>query len=179
MQLLLESPIVLAICGLGAAGLAAFFWTQTGNKAAAWIAIAIVLLTFGLVVLSVQIETDEEKITYMLHDVASALQRNDHDYVVSHIHPSAATTAQRAKSELPKYKFSEARVTRIKSITVDGSRKPETAVAEFNVIVALTTDGYTGQIPRFVKLYLTKEENRWLVRDYEHEEPTAGFRNSN
>ena len=134
------------------------------------------LLTLGLVVLSVQIETDEEKITRMLNDVASALQRNDRDYVVSHIHPTAAATVQRAKAELPRYNFTEARVTRIKAITVDTSRKPETAIAEFNVIVALTLDGYSGQVGRFVKLYLAKQDGRWLVRDYEHSEPTAGFR---
>jgi hypothetical protein len=173
MQLILESPVVLGVAGLGAAAFAGFVWTQAGNKLAAWIAIALLLLTLGLVIVSVQIETDEEKITRMLHDVASALQRN---YVLSHIHPSAASAVQRAQSELPRYKFTEARVTRIKAITVDSSRKPETAVAEFNVIVSLSFDGYNGQVPRFVKLYLAKQDDHWLVRDYEHFEPTAGFR---
>ncbi len=176
VQLFLESPIVLGVGGLCAAGLAGFFWTQTGNKPAGWTAIALLLLTLGLVALSVQIETDQEKITSMLHNVASGLQRNDHAYVIRHIHPEASATVQRAKTELPRYKFSEARVTRIKAITVDATRKPETAVAEFNVVVALTFDGYSGQVPRFIKLYLAKSDGVWLVRDYEHSEPTAGFR---
>jgi hypothetical protein len=176
VQLILESPLVIGIGGLCAAGLAGFLWTQSGHKAAGWIAIALLLLTLGLIVLSVQVETDQEKITQMLHKVAAALQRNDREYVLSHIHPQAAATVQRAKSELPQYKFTEARVTRIKAITVDDSRKPQTAVAEFNVVVALTFNSFSGQVPRFVKLYLSKQDGRWLVRDYEHAEPTAGFR---
>ena len=176
VQLILESPIVMGIGGLCAAGLAGFLWTQTGHKAAAWVAIVLLLSTLGLIVLSLQIETDQEKITHMLHDVAAGLQRNDRDYVIDHIHPQAAAAVQRAEAELPHYKFTEARVTRIKAITIDASRQPETAVAEFNVVVALTLDNFSGHAPRFVKLYLTKQNGRWLVRDYEHDEPTAGFR---
>lgn len=176
IQFVLENPFVLGAGGLCAAGLAGFLWTQSGSKAAGWAAIALFLLTFLLVVVSVQVQTDQERISHMLHDVAAALQRNDHTYVLSHIHPQASETVQRAEKELPRYKFTEARVTRIKAITVDSTRKPETAVAEFNVIVALTVDGYQGQVPRFVKLYLAKQGDRWLVRDYEHSEPTAGFR---
>lgn len=176
VQLILESPTVLGIGGLFAAGLAGFFWTQSGNKAAGWTAIILLLLTLGLVFLSIQVETDQEKITRMLNDVASALQRNDSEYVLSHIHPQATETVQRAKTELPRYKFSEARVTRIKAVTVDNSRKPETAVAEFNVVVKLSFEGFSGPVARFVKLYLAKQDDRWLVRDYEHSDPTEGFR---
>jgi predicted lipid-binding transport protein (Tim44 family) len=175
-QLILESPMVIGIGGLFAAGLAGFFWTQTGQRVAGWIAIVLLLLTLITIVVSIQVETDQEKITHMLHDVAGALQRNDREYVFSHIHPQASATVQRAKTELPRYNFTEARVTRIKAITIDDSRKPETAVAEFNVIVALTVEGSSVRVPQFVKLYLTKQDGRWLVRDYEHSEPTAGFR---
>ena len=176
VQLILESPTTIGIGGLCAAGLAGFFWTQTGHKAAAWFAVGLLILTLGLIAVSIQVETEQEKITRMLNDVASALKRNEHAYVFSHIHPQAVTTVQRAKSELPRYNFTEARVTRIKAITIDDTRKPETAVAEFNVVVALTLDGYGGQRPLFVKLYLNKQDDRWLVRDYEYSEPTAGFR---
>jgi hypothetical protein len=176
VQFVLESPIIIGICGLCAAGLAGFFWTQSGHKAAVWIAIVLLILTLGLIALSVQIETDQEKITHMLHDVAGALQRNDRDYVLSHIHPNASATVQRAKSELPRYNFTEARVTRIKAITIDDLSKPVTAVAEFNVFVALAVDGYSGQAPRFVKIYLAKKDGRWLVRDYEHDDAISGFR---
>ena len=175
-EYLLESPFSIGIVGGSCAVLAGFLWTQTGNKAAAVTAAMLALLTLGLVALSVTVETDRERITRMLNEVASALQRNDRSFVLSNIHPKAAATVQRAKTELPRYNFSEARVTRIKSITIDTTSQPETAIAEFNVIVALTFDGYSGKVPRFIKLYLAKHEGRWLVRDYEHAEPTAGFR---
>ncbi len=176
VELVLQSPLTIGIVGLCAAGLAGFAWTQTGHKAAAATAIVLLLLTLALIAISVQIETDEERITRMLHDVASGLQHNDRDFVISHIHPQASATVQRAKAELPRYNFSEARVTRIKSILVDTVRQSNTAVAEFNVIVALEADGMNIRVPRFIKLYLSKSEDRWLVTDYEHNEPTAGFR---
>lgn len=176
VQLLLESPTTIGIVGLCAAGLAGFFWTQTGQKAAAWLAIGLLILTLGLIAMSVLVETEQEKIRRMLHDVAGALERNEHDFVLSHIHPNASATVQRAKSELSRYTFTEARVTRIKAITIDGTRKPETAVVEFNVVVAMDIEVLRRGMPLFVKIYINKHDGRWLVRDYEYSEPTAGFR---
>ncbi len=176
MEFLAESPLTVGIAGLCSAVLAGFLWTQSGSKAAGGAAIAIVLATLGLVLYGVQVETDEERIRNMLHEVADGLERNDHAFVISHIHPDARVTVQRAKSELPRYKFTEARVTRIKSVTIESNNKPESAVVEFNVIVDLSFEGFKGKVPRFVKIYLFKHQNRWLVHDYEHFEPTAGFR---
>ena len=176
VQFLFASPVTIGVVGLCLAGLAGFIWTQTGHKIAAITAVICIVLTLGLIAVSSQVETEEERITRMLHDVADGLQRNDHAFVLSHLHPQAAATAQRAKTELPRYNFSEARVTRIKSITVDATLQPPTAVVEMNVIVALATEGTNVRVPRFVKLYLSKSGDRWLVRDYEHADATAGFR---
>lgn len=176
-ELLLESPITVGISGLALAIIAGLVWTQTSRKAALITALGIALTTVVLVTISLQIQTDRELIEETLHDVASALQRNEHEAVFKVMHPSAAATVARARAELPNYVFSVARVTRIKSIIVDSTRTPETAVAEFNVRVELTTQGQKFTVPRFVKIYFSKHEGRWLVRDYEHFEPTAGFVN--
>ena len=175
-ELLLESPVIVGIGGLVLAVLAGLLWTQTGRKAALATAVVIALATIGLVAVGMQIQTDRETITETLHDVAAALQRNDYQAVFNVMHPSAAAAVARARAELPNYTFTVARVTHIKSIVVDASRKPETAIAEFNVRVELTTQGQKFIVPRFVKVYFSKQDDRWLVRDYEHHEPTAGFR---
>ncbi len=176
-EILLESPWLVGLSGLIVAVLAGLWWTQTGSKAALITAVALALITVALVAVSVQIQTDRERIEATLHDVAAALQRNDHAAVVSAIHPDAAVAVGRARTELANYDFTVARVTHIKSIVVDATRKPEKAVAEFNVRVELTTQGQKFTVPRFVKIYFTKLDSRWLVRDYEHYELTAGFRN--
>jgi heme exporter protein D len=176
-ELLFESPVMITLCGLFTAGLAAFSWTQIGHKALLWSAVGLALATALLTLVSVQVVTDREQLTQTLNDVANALQRNDHQYVFAQIHPNAAATVRQAKAELPNYHFTEARVTRIKSIVIDSAQKPESAVAEFNVRVTVKLrDMERGQpIPRFVKVYFAKQDGRWLVRDYEHADPRAGF----
>lgn len=177
LELLFESPVSICLSGLFIAGLTAFCWTQFGNKSLLWSAIGLALTTVMLAMISVQVQTDRERLTDTLHAVASALQRNDRETIFAQIHPNATATVQRAKQELPNYRFSEARVTRIKSIVIDSRKKPETAVAEFNVRVTVQLrDMERGQpIPRFVKVYFAKQDGRWLVQDYEHADPRAGF----
>jgi uncharacterized protein YchJ len=170
MQMLLESPLTVVLVGMFLAGIAGFVWTQQGSKWLLGTAIGLVALTAVLTLCSLWIETDRETLTQSLHDVASALQRNDRQYVIARIHPKATEAVQRAKTELQNYNFTEARVTRIKSIAIDDA----SAVAEFNVVVNLKEIG--RKIPRFVKVYFMKNDGRWLVRDYEHQDPTAGFR---
>jgi ketosteroid isomerase-like protein len=178
IELLLERPVLVGLTGLVVAVLAGLFWTQTGHKAALVSALLIALATIVLVAVSLQIQTDREKIERILHDVGAALQRNDYESVFSVMHPNAAVAVSRARAELPRYTFEVARVTHIKSILVETARRPETAIAEFNVRVDVTVDGQKFAVPRFVKIYFAKHEGRWLVRDYEHFEPTAGFRES-
>lgn len=177
-ELLLGSPMIIGIAGLAIAALAGFYWSQTGYKAALATAVGIAIVTLLLIIMGLQLETDREKVEKTLHSVAAALQRNDYEAVYSVIHPSATAGVARARAELPNYEFDEARVTHIKIIKIETSRKPKTAIAEFNVRVGLKFQGQNFNIPRFVKVYFVKEGDRWLVRDYEHYEPTAGFRNT-
>ncbi len=169
MQTILESPWIVGLMGLFVAGLCFFLWTQFGNRS--WLAatVGVVVATVVMLIVSLSVRTDREQITEMLHDVGAALQRNDHAFVLARIHPQASEAVQRAKSELNSYHFTEARVTRIKSIEIDA----DDAVAQFNVMVNVKEFG--RRVPRFVKVYLKRVNDRWLVRDYEHSDPTAGF----
>lgn len=178
LEFILEHPLMLALAGAAAVGLAVFIWLQTAHRAALQASIALGLLTIVLVVLSLQVETDREAIRRTLDEVADALERNDFEFVYSYMHPNAEAGVQRARGELPNYTFSEARVTRVKEIQVNHTTTPNTAIAEFNVFVKVGTQGQSFNVPRFVKIYFMKRGERWMVRDYEHFEPTAGFRNT-
>ncbi len=176
-----ESPFLLGIVGGFLSAVAIVVWTQLPDAKGQRIALSSALLfsamTIGLVLLSMWIETDQEKIESTLHRVAAALESNDHPLVYSYIHPNATEGIQHAKGELPRYKFNDARVTRIKEIQVVPDSVPPTAIAEFNVVVNVDIGNNNGRAARFVRVYFMQRDDCWLIRDYEHFEPTAGFRN--
>lgn len=171
-----ESPMLLAFVGSVLSGGTAYLWLHSGHRTALLGAAGLGVLTIFLVLLNIQVQTDTERIREILDEVASALRKNDRERVYSYIHPNAVEGVSRAKSELPRYKFHEARITRIKLIDVNTQSTPPTARAEFNVFVKVEVHDQTFKVPRFIKVYFMKLNERWLVRDYEHHEPTMGFR---
>jgi hypothetical protein len=174
-QLFFESPVLIGVSGLLVVLLALFFWSQTGARSALAVAGGAVLLTTVLVMVCQMVETDRERIRRMIDEVAAALEVNDLERVYSYIHPNATNGLLHARSEISRFHFTEARLTRLKSILVESRRQPATAIAEFNVFVALESQGQKFKVPRFVKVYFAQQDGRWLVRDYEHFEPTVGF----
>jgi len=172
---LLENPLLIGLAGLLITIAAAVVWIQTGTRAAAGVAAMIALLTAVMVFVSLRTETDREQIRRTIDEVAEALAGNDFPRVYSYIHNGAVPAVQRARTELPNYQFLDARMTRLKSIVVDRRSNPPAAVAEFNVALELAAQGQKVPVRRFVKVYFGLENERWLVRDYEHFEPLAGM----
>ncbi len=178
LELLYEHPLIIGLAGAAAAGLAIFMWVQTGRKEGLIAGLVCLVLTMGLVLISWNVVTDRERITSLLDEVAAALQVNDHEAVFSYIHPNAVVGVQRARGELPRYVFSEARVTRVRDISVNRQTTPPTAIAEFMVVVNVAFQGMQQKLPRLVRVYFMERDGRWMVRDYEHASPTAsGFAN--
>ena len=178
MDILFESPLLVG--GIGIAVLAAtiFGFVQTGSKAALYAAIGILLLTVLLVFISLRVETEKEQLTSFIHQTASELENNNHAAILSRIHPNANTTVGRAAAEMPRYEFTVADVTRIHELEIRSSAQPPTAIVKMNVVVEGTFDGFSGRVPRYVEISLEKVGDRWLVTDYQHDEPTKGFRDT-
>jgi hypothetical protein len=174
--LFFESPIWLVLCGGFVVAVASYFWTQTGNRTAAYTAVAALAMTVILTIVNVQVETTREAVARLLDEVAEELAANDLDAVYSHIHPDAASLEQRARAELQNFKFYQAKVTRIKEITVSDSSVPAKVVAEFNAFVEVETQGQKVGVPRFVKVFFSEKDGQWLVTDYEHYDASQGFR---
>lgn len=177
LNFFLESPVYIAIVGLIATVICLVAWINSAHKAALWATVASVIVTLILLVVEQSVVTYQEEIVGQLHEVADHLANNRRDQAIASIHPAAIQTIQQAKAELPKYEFSEARVTAIHRIEIDGEAKKPRAVARFNVFVALSVSGQTYRIPRFVEVTLYREDGRWYVYHYRHAEPTAGLRN--
>lgn len=171
-----ENPLWLGICGAFVTIVAAVLWVQTGARSAAVTAVVACILTILLVLVSLRVETDREKLIRTIHEVAEAVESNDLERVLTHVSPNATQGLLRARQELPQYTFREARMTRLKSIVINRNSTPPTAIAEFSVIVDVGADGHQTRLPRFVKAYFVENAGRWLVRDYEHFDAAEAFR---
>ena len=176
LDLLYESPVIVAMVGTALTGLLVFFWIQSAKRAVLVAAMLCGLLSVGMVVMSVNVVTDRERILLILDEVADALEENNHEVVFGYIHPNAVAAVQRARSELPAYAFSEARVTRVRELSVNKGTVPPTAMVEFTVVVNVALQGMQYRGPRLIRIYMMQSDGRWLVRDYQHTAPTAaGF----
>ncbi len=120
---------------------------------------------------------DREQIDDVMHAVAAAVERNDLNGVLEHVYAASGAGIQHAKSEFPTYKFTSARITRVKSIEVDPHMNPPSAISEIFVSVSVSGRGVeVRNYPRFVRVYLLREGERWRVSDYEHFSVSDGFR---
>lgn len=178
-ELFFESPITLGLTGSLFTIMALVVWIKGGFGAALYSAIGLALGTIALVLLSLWTQTEREAIEMVLNDVASAVERNDLQAVLEHIHPGAVGGIHRAKVEFPSYHFSEARITGIKSVEVQGNSQPPSAIAEFYVAVSIASNNAQANgIRRFVRAYFVKRDGKWLVHDYQHFDPGQGMRSS-
>jgi hypothetical protein len=178
-ELLFGSPVTLGVAGAALVLIALILWINGGFRSALITAVSLAILTVILLIISLRVHTDREQIVDVLDQVAAAVQQNDVPKVLSYIHPSAMPSVVRAKEELSRFKFTEARVTGIKSIQVDRRTNPPSAIAEFNVAVSVTApSGQPFHIRRFVRCYFFFQDGRWLVNDYQHFDVSAGFRDN-
>jgi uncharacterized transporter YbjL len=176
MTWLFEQP--LAIVALGVALLVAVgvAWSATGRKELLYgLGVVLALLVAALVVEQLVV-TDREAIRATLQQIARDVQSNNHRALRRHIHSAAAELRQKADAELPRYRFTECRVTRIHRLDVNGQAQPRQAVVEFNVIASgsfrVDSFEFDDTIPRWVRLHLVREpDGRWTVTDYEHDDP--------
>jgi hypothetical protein len=176
MNWLFEQPLIIVFLGVAATLVLGALWSATGRKELLIAAgVALVLMAAGLVT-EKMIVTDREAIRATLQEIARDVRTNDHQALLQHIDASAPALKQKAKSELPNYKFSECRITRVNLIDVDASAEPRSAIAEFNV-VATGTFRYEGteltdSVPRWIKLQFVKgNDGLWRVVHYEHDDP--------
>jgi hypothetical protein len=112
--------------------------------------------------------TDRERVEAELDALARALEANDDQRVLSHIHSSAARVREYARSMLPQVQIREARVTGDLEIVVNRLTNPPTARADFVGRIDLSTDGVARHpIVRRFRLDFQQEGDRWLVAGYE------------
>ena len=175
ITVLAEQPLVVAMMlGLTAATLI-FGWLQTGKNVAGVLGILAVCMIPVAFVIAATWETEREKVEAVLYEIADAVESNDHEKVYAYIADPRARAIARA--ELPRYEFQSVEVTGIRSIEVLEGTFPLRADADLNIKAELSTkDGNFRDIPilQRVLLQLEKQDDRWIIADYQHMPAVGG-----
>jgi hypothetical protein len=170
------NPFLLAFLGCAACLGAFVAWIMTGRKEAIYAGAGLLVIFIGLIITERMNISDREAIQAQLVQTARDLEANNYAAVYGFIHPKSNDMLLQAQSELPGYRFDECRITKIYQTKIDEKANPKTAVVEFNIIAKGTfkqaSDSYPGQIPRFIRLNLEKDQDgKWKATNYFHDSP--------
>ena len=169
-RLLAEEPLIVSLM-LGTMGFGLLYgWLQSGNKKLALSGLVFVALIPLAWFIASQMETDREQIERLIHTLADAVERNDHETAVAVI--ADPGLEERARSELQNWTFDLAKVTQINKIRVMEDTFPPQADIEMMVKVKVSGKGSNAiqkaQIPRKLLLTMEKEGDDWLIVEYQH-----------
>ena len=173
--LLAEQPIVLSLM-LGAVAIALVYgWLKTGKVASAIIGLVFAAMIPVAWLIASSWVTERESIREVLYETADAVRENDHDRVVDIISPDQPATIARARAELPRYRFDEARITGIRRIDVIEEAYPPEADVDVNVSVIVSDKrGQFAQMRVVRRLVLRMQKldspdgtgESWFIIDY-------------
>lgn len=170
-KLFAEQPVLLSVLlGLLAAALL-YAWTRSGQRAMGIAAGVLLLLIPVAWIVAGAIVTEEEEIRAMLARVAEDVEANRFEQAYLAIHPGQEEVLRRAKSELPRYTFSRARIANFRTVRLLDGTDPPQAIADLTAGVTLSTKNgaLQGQkISRRLILHLEKTPSGWKVIDYDH-----------
>jgi hypothetical protein len=172
MNWLFESPLTIAI-GAGAVG---FFlgvaWVQTGKNGFLYGIGGVVVVAVLLLIVERRTETDAEKVTALIHEIARQIEANDADGVVRHVVSSKPELAAQGKREMAKHKFSNIQIN-IHSVESQPQKQPPQVVADFNAMISGSFAG--GEVdlqgrPVYFKVTFWKDhDGEWKVADYRYD----------
>lgn len=174
-MLLAENPLLLSIIlGILAAALI-YGWLQTGRKPLVCIGLIAAAFIPIVWVVAENWVTDRERIELLIHEVADAVEANDHDRALAIIGDEA--TKRQAAGELPQWIFTQADVGGIRSIRIVENTLP--LEADVDMTVKVEVSGKRGSIrnlrvPRRLLLTFQKRGPAtdpyagWVVTSYRH-----------
>ena len=173
---LFDHPLTIILIGVVLGVFVGGAWTATGRKELLYALGAVVALTVAWLVVERMVVTDREAVHAKLREIARDVQANNMQKVLGHIAKGSPSLVQRAQAEMPNYKFTECRVTKIHKTDIDSASEPRSALVEFNVVVtgSFSEGGFeaSGRYPRWVQLQLIREaDGQWRVQNYDHAPP--------
>ncbi|MFN7449460.1 MAG: hypothetical protein ACK56W_11060 [Pirellula sp.] len=179
-SLLFENPFLVGVIGTIVFAMTIFGWLQTGNPGAGGASIAVAAITAFLLWLNVWIETDRESVRAMLSVAASEVEQNQLEKLKSRVHPEATERVHLAMSQLPGFKFEQAKITQIHAIDFHMAAARKVAFVRMNVIADAeskggSTAGVRGKLAAWIQLELEQMDGKWRVVDCERKGPQHEF----
>lgn len=183
MNLFLEHPAASALVGIAICIALGIVWAKTGRQHWLYLLGGVILLTIAGLIIEQAVETDREAIERTLAEITRDVESNDLPALLRHIASTAPPEVrQTAEMEMPNYKFTECRITRIFENNIDADGEPKKAIVEFNVLASGSFSGpgvelSDSNVLRYVRLHMIQEKDgRWTVESYEHAPPKTGMR---
>lgn len=170
-EYLVESPWILGGLGAFLACVFAYAWLQSGRSIFWKSCLGVALATVVLLTLNVGYKTDREVLREFLTKIAGDLEANRFKEVTACIHPDATDSLKALKSQLETVQFDTVRIKKIHGIELGKVKNPKTATIRMNVFVRASRGENSAAVPRWVKIHLEQERDRWFVVDYEHRDP--------
>jgi hypothetical protein len=168
-----ENPILICLLLACLSGVFFYFWFTLGSRRWGIAAGVILLLIPGAVWLERAWLTEKEQLRAMIEEVAAAVESNQIERVEHFFHSETRKAWDQAKGELPRYQFTEARVTGYRLISVRDDLNPMEAYADFTVFLNVSIQGLSQamRVPRRVRVAFRKDNDQWRVIGYEHLPP--------
>jgi hypothetical protein len=172
-SVLYESPMMLVLGLLLAAGLVLFIWTQVRVRQLLTLAIVLAVLAVVPLILDALVETERESVFLRLHEIAYQVRRNDLDGFLRYIDPSAHSVRERVLREFPDYRFKMCNILGVHEFTTNPNISGE-ATIKFRVAVVVDDLRIEGDedIPvylRDVKMSFRKDaSDKWMVTAFDH-----------
>ncbi len=173
MTWVLEQPVYILILGVLSVAFLGFAWWQTSYRAMFHAMLAVFALTAGLLILEQLVETDVERVEDTLDQIARDVESNDLELILSHVYSGAQDVYARARNEFPQYQFRRVDIKRNVEVVIAENAHPPRAEVTFNVVVdvEVKATGYAPRVPRFVRVTMIFENDRWRVAEYTHDDP--------
>lgn len=172
MNWLFESPLTIVLGAIAVGFFLGVAWVQTGKNAFLFAIGGVIALAIALLILERTVQTDTEKVTAIIHEIAAQIEANDADEVVKHVVSSKPELATQGKREMAKHKFSGIRIN-MHSVEEQPKRQPPQVVAEFNAMISGSFEG--GQVdvqgrPIYFKVAFWKDhDGEWRIADYQYD----------
>jgi hypothetical protein len=179
-SLLFENPILVGVIGTIVFCMTVFGWLQTGNPWAGRAAAALVVIIAILIWLNIWIETDRESVRAMLMEAALEVEQNQIEKLKDRVHPEATERVHQSISQLPRFKFDQAKITKIHAIELSEAGDRKVAFVRMNVIAEAesktgSAGGMHGKLAAWLQLELEQWEGKWRVVDCERNGPQHEF----
>ncbi len=177
---ILQKPWHVAAYGAGLTLLTAFVAIKLPELKKLWrIPQVTAPITVVLVIISLMIETEEEKIRRTLFEAAQAIEGGNYDALAEYIHPREEGLRRIAQAELSTYAINRVAIKSNLIVQIDHTKSPPRAIAKFNVVVQGSDPSSligTRNVPRYVILTYEKLGDEWKVIELSHYDPLTPMR---